>query len=264
MKKKIALLLALISAFLLVSCQAAGEVSKEPEGASELKEMAAGIISTYYLLDNPGDQAMYVDMYLQQIQEAYPAIYEGYFSWQTLMKEVGGVDALAPEDTSYIKESQASENGEKVSVDVLVQGREREGNVVFVFDKATGNPLSISMNARYSFGEQMGKAGMNTLIGMGIVFVVLILISLIISLFGVARRLQKAKEAPEEPSLAEKSMGNIVAQIAEREEEELVDDNELIAVITAAVAAFEAGRSPKHQASAGDFVVRSVRRVRRS
>lgn len=112
-----------------------------------------------------------------------------------------------------------------------------------------------------SMGEKLAEAGINTLICIGVVFVVLILISLVISLFGFIPKAEAAiakKKAAknEEKSIAEKAIDNTISQIAAKEEEELVDDLELIAVIAAAIAA-STGTSTE------DFVVRSIRKVRR-
>ncbi len=48
----------------------------------------------------------------------------------------------------------------------------------------------VSTNVEYTVGENMKRAGLNTLIGMGTVFVVLILISLIISVFSVIPKIE--------------------------------------------------------------------------
>ena len=102
-----------------------------------------------------------------------------------------------------------------------------------------------------SLSEVMPKAGMNTLISMSIVFCVLILISLIINsfkMFSVVETKKKEKES---------TGSQFVSQIEQREElevqqeEELVDDTELIAVIAAAIAASTG-------TSTSDFVVRSI------
>ena len=115
---------------------------------------------------------------------------------------------------------------------------------------------SAALNPISSFGELMGKAGLNTLIGMGTVFVVLILISLIISCFGVIPKIQAGQAAKKAAKAAgtgtEKAIDNVVAQIIDQEEG--TDDCELVAVIAAAVAAYEGA------GSTDGFVVRSIRR----
>ena len=88
---------------------------------------------------------------------------------------------------------------------------------------------------------------MNTLMGMGTVFVVLILISLIISCFKIFPYLEKKKAGK---NAAEPT---VVEQVAQREEQQLTDDLELVAVITAAIAAGTG-------ASTDSFVVRSIHR----
>ena len=257
MSKRIALPGVLMAVFLLVSVLFSAKAFAAAPGAGGDEEfigLSRSVTGTYVLLDNPGEEAAYVDIYLQQLQQAYPVIYNGYADWKLLMEAIGGVDALTPDDYSYIEGIEVKHDGNLVIANAAIRGRERTASIEFRFDASTQDVLSITMNPVYTFGEQMGMAGMNTLVGMGVVFIVLILISLIIGSFGIFHKLREAKELPEEPTLAEKSMKSIVSQIAEREEGDL----ELIAVLTAAIAAYEGNASP------GDFVVRSVRKVKRA
>lgn len=121
-----------------------------------------------------------------------------------------------------------------------------------------------------SMGERLADAGINTLICLSVTFLVLIFISLIISLFKVfpkieASIMKKKSEKEEEKRIAEQAIDNTISQIEAKEAEtvhsaegeEYVNDLELVAVITAAVAAYtESGNSD-------GFVVRSIRKVRR-
>mgnify|MGYP002625599610 FL=1 len=109
------------------------------------------------------------------------------------------------------------------------------------------------------------QALLNTLMGMGTVFAVLIFISLLISLFvyipSIERALKnrssrKEKRAAQEERPAPKRP--IIEEAAE-EEEELVDDGELVAVITAAIMAASSGTA----VSVDKLVVRSIKRVKR-
>lgn len=102
-----------------------------------------------------------------------------------------------------------------------------------------------------SFGELMAEAGVNTLLGMGTVFCVLILISFIISLF---KYLNKASAPKKEEK--KDSVDKAVEQISANEDTANDDDTELAAVIAAAIAAYEGSKS------ASGYVVRSIRRVR--
>ena len=98
-----------------------------------------------------------------------------------------------------------------------------------------------------TFVERMERAGLNTLLGMGMAFFVLILIMFVIMLFPLIFGERKPKKTREE--LAEQSIDNTISQIEENEA--LSDDSEL--VIAAAIAAYEG-------TSADGVVVRSIRR----
>lgn len=117
---------------------------------------------------------------------------------------------------------------------------------------ASGNIVSAKFEPYYTFGEKMGKAGMNTLIGMGTVFIVLIGMSFIISLFKyIGAAGSKKKETKKTDGAT--AVDNTIAQIVEKEEAAM-DDLELVAVITAAIAASEG-------TSSDGLVVRSIRKV---
>lgn len=111
-----------------------------------------------------------------------------------------------------------------------------------------------------SLADRLNDAGINTIICIAVVFAVLIFISLIISLFKYINKAETAiaarksrKEA--EKNIAEQAIDNTISQITAKEEEEL-NDLELVAVIAAAIAAATG-------TSTDDFVVRSIRKVRR-
>lgn len=122
-------------------------------------------------------------------------------------------------------------------------------NLIFNDD---GVVTTGSIDPIYSFGEILQKAGLNTIIGMGTVFVILIFISLVIALLpkltGMIENFGKKKEAPAAAPAAPKA-----APAAPAEVEELSDDLELVAVISAAIAAYTG-------TSSDGFVVRSIRR----
>ena len=108
------------------------------------------------------------------------------------------------------------------------------------------------------------QALLNTLMGMGTVFVVLIFISLLISLFVYIPVLEKKitnafsakkKQADREEHPAPKRP---VIESEEQVESTFMDEGELIAVITAAIAAASGGA-----VSADKLVVHSIRRVKR-
>lgn len=105
-----------------------------------------------------------------------------------------------------------------------------------------------------SLGEKMAKAGQNTLMGIGTVFIMLVVMSLIISAFQIipyiTKKIEEKKADSEVVEPAEDS--EFVKQVAQREE--LANDSlELVAVIAAAIAASTG-------TTTDDFVVRSIKR----
>lgn len=97
---------------------------------------------------------------------------------------------------------------------------------------------------------------LNTVLGMGIVFCVLVLIAFIISLLGFLPKLFGSKK--KEVKMEKAPIAVTKETVVEPEEEELVDDTELVAVITAAIMA-----SMGDEAPADGLVVRSIRRTNR-
>lgn len=138
-----------------------------------------------------------------------------------------------------------------ITSDVKFEKREATVTMNFENDQASGYivPTYMSMEAQYSFKELMGQAGMNTLMGVGIVFGVLLFLTLLISCFGFIGKAVDGTNKKEAPKPAAPTP--IVADPVV--EEDLVDDCELVAVIAAAIAASE-------NTSTDSFVVRSIRR----
>lgn len=99
----------------------------------------------------------------------------------------------------------------------------------------------------------MQTAVSNTIMGVSIVFFVLVSLSFLIYLFRFIPMLEEklTKKKTVEP------VKQKVPVEAPVEEKELVDDLELVAVITAAIAASE-GKDP------GQYIVRSIKKVHRN
>lgn len=114
------------------------------------------------------------------------------------------------------------------------------------------------MNNMVLSGVSVGDAFLNVAIGMLTVFVILILISFIISLFKYISVIQnKLADRKANKDLVASSTDTVLSQIEEKEDAisvELTDDLELVAVITAAIAA-------SMGTSTDGFVVRSIRRT---
>ena len=153
-------------------------------------------------------------------------------------------------------------DGQQIVVSVPVECENGKANAEIILSNDMFLKLeSASLTENYSMSQKMGKAGLNTLLGMGTVFIVLILISLLISLFGIIPKIQKAsaekkaqKEAENKAAVA--GIDNAIDQIIANEANNEADDTELVAVIAAAIAAYEGS------GSTDGYIVRSIRRRR--
>ena len=108
-----------------------------------------------------------------------------------------------------------------------------------------------------SIEDAMAEAGVNTIIGITVVFLALLFISFIISLFKYINKFEQMlankkagkNQAPAPVSAA--TPAPVAAPVAE------TDDLELIAVITAAIHAYEEAQG---NTVTGDLVVRSIKK----
>ncbi len=140
-----------------------------------------------------------------------------------------------------------------ITVLIPITGENASGSVELIFTNDIYLVMtSCTLNMDQTKGQLMAKAALNTLLGMGTVFVVLILISLIISVFSFIPKMQEKLAKKEAPAQAP-APAPAVAPTVEEAKEELADDTELVAVIAAAIAAYEG-------TSAEGFQVRSIRR----
>lgn len=146
------------------------------------------------------------------------------------------------------------QKADEVIVNMPLEGDVHNGSVEMIIDR-NFHVTSITTNVDLTVSESLQKAGVNTAIGMGTVFVMLIVISFIISAMSVIPKLMEPSEKKKSEE-TEKAVDKTIADIVEREESEETDDTELAAVIAAAVAAFEGS------SSSDGFVVRSIRRIR--
>lgn len=142
----------------------------------------------------------------------------------------------------------------------------------------------VEIAANMTFEDKMKAAGTNTLIGMATVFCVLIFISFIIYLLrfvpgffdkeakAVKKAAKKAAEAAKTEPVAETKAedavsapaGQIVDIVKTETGESVMNDSELVAVITAAVAAASAGQNAYTTYPSKDkLVTRPIRRIKR-
>ena len=236
--KKFLLVLGMITCLIgLTACGSAEEAAQ----ATITQEQAAATVENFMLSIN--------DVVAQGMQEQYATddvLTAAIASYESALADLG--------DYQSMDSCTFTEDEDGIIISAVITGSERKGTVEMIFDEEY-NLTSATTNVTYTFGETMTKAGLNTLMGMGTVFVVLILIAWLISLFNMIPKIQAAFSKKDKKAEAA-SVDNAVAQIVENEAVQEEDDLELIAVIAAAIAASEGA------ASADGYVVRSIRKIR--
>ena len=246
MKKKISLLLCvLVMALSFVGCseEKVSKSTKETLGQSaevfigSFSQMADKDLESFKTVSDFQLNYIMMSNYLPVTGENFLAIIN---SWQAAEAECG--EYVGHGD--YVVE--ATNDGYEVSTEA--EYKNRKATILFVFDENM-NVESMDVSAKFSMGEILTKAGLNTLLGMGTVFAVLIFLAFLISLMQYIPVLMELFEKKNK-KVEVKEVAQTEAVV---ETEEMTDDLELIAVITAAIAAQEG-------TSTDGFVVRSIRR----
>ena len=238
-KKLMAVLLAIVCMASLAACGSKVEVSPVDEATqSYLVGQMESLLSTL-----GGMSAEELKMY-EEVDDTFTVA--AVTNFEGVMEELGAYKGI---------ESTEIEVDEKeYTVTSLVQYEQRAAIVTLTleFKSQSFTPMSITFDAQYSMGETLQRAGLNTLMGVGIVFCVLLFLCFLISLFKYVSKLsgEDKKEQKKAPAPA----APVVTAAAPAEE---TDDLELVAVIAAAIAAAE-------NTYTDSFVVRSIKKVNKS
>lgn len=238
MKKRFVLLFCIISCMLMVAgCSLVRE--NKNFNKKTLEEQTDQFIQSWF----SANFTETIETYGSQMDETTLAQYQEYEELQNKYKSVQKklkTEYTITTDSATVTETVLCENGEKMLISLSF---DEDGNIqtddsgvyVFKFDEYK------------TLGQKMGKAGLNTIMSMAIVFAVLIFISLLISCFVVIGKIQNKKN-----EAASSSVAVSVPVQSPVVEENLTDDLELVAVITAAIAA------ATETESADGLVVRSI------
>ena len=251
MKKKISLLgIVLILIFAFTGCSSSNTIEYDQ---AELEQYAEFIIQNFSAMTDEEldsfEDLSDLELDLTMLNTGVPVSGENFVTmtdaWQAAEEECGEFVSASGTYTAEV-------TNEGVTLTTSAEFADRTASIDFMFDDNL-NMESITVSADYSTGEILQKAGLNTILGMGTVFVVLIFLSFVIWLLKFIPVLEKKfRKAPAyaEPVKADKPAA-VPAAIPEETAAE--DDSELVAVIAAAVAAAEG-------TSVDGFVVRSIKR----
>lgn len=239
MKKRFVLLVsALVCMLALCSC---GTKSQEEEfNGYTTSDFQMSCEQTAEVLEQltQQDAISYIDYYsAQEGGEVYVELME---QWVEVQPELGNF-------LGY-KDFEVTKAGKTITATLTVAHETRDYTLTYVINANSMELTAVNVQLVYSLGETMQKAGLNTLMGISIVFMILVLICLIIYCFNIIPVIQDMFSKKEEPV---KDSAPVVAVSNDQPTE--ADDLELIAVIAAAIA-MQTG------ASTDDFVVRSIKR----
>lgn len=228
-------------------------VFAETEGLSDEQVTQVEQVAQSYLETIVGfsdEEAADAKAYYQYIA---PGIYGAINTWEDASEDLGGYVGLDDIDVES--------DGETITCTVDAQFEKHDAEVEILIDQVgllTGDQdalTSMTFNVDYPIGTLMKDAAKNFVIGLATVFVMLIFLTFVISLFGVvAGAASKKAAAHAEKKEQTPAPAPIPVPAAE---EDVTDDAELVAVIAAAIAAAE-------NTSTDGFVVRSIKKVNKS
>ena len=241
MNRKLKSLLAMVCVLALTLamsvCAFAADTVTEDEAAN-YKSAAETLISQI-----AGFSDEEIENYLAQDDAFTTATME---SWKSVKDELGAYSSIVSQDVE--------KDGDVVTISTVAQFEKAKADVVLMLDLGQQMFTSMTYSVQYSLAANMQRAGMNTLMGIGIVFLMLVFLSFVIGLFKYIEKFQNVgkKKAAEEAPKAEEAPAPAIAQ-SEAADEDFADDLELVAVISAAIAAYE-------NTSGDSFVVRSIKK----
>ena len=248
MKKKIIFFTCcILSMFLLVAC-GGNKAADEMYGnytADDLEQRAISLADELTSMSEQDVLQYQLAYSMYGTKDAEDAMYAALLDgWSEVIANCG--------DFSGYGEFTVDKSGKTVTCKLPINFSKRDAELVFVYNAFDMELTAVNANMIYSTGEIMKKAGLNTVMGIGTVFIILVLISILISCFKVIPAIEKKFAAKDEVVTASpENLEQIRAEEVSSTEE---DEGELIAVIAAAIAASTG-------ASTDSFVVRSIRRI---
>ena len=244
MKRRLIGAICLLASVFMVGCGASDEEVVYSNGytSADFNKEVMSIVQSMETM--PSDQFEYYLDAFAQSEDDEAKIYGEMFNDWLENREVAG---------SFVGfgEFNLDKTGKTLTATQVIDYSDRDLKLIMVMKARNCEITALNVEQVYSTSEKMGKAALNTVMGILTVFVMLIIISLIISCFKLipaivdffANRKEKKAKANEP----------VVDTTVTAVEETVEDDLELIAVITAAIAASTG-------ASTDSFVVRSIKR----
>ena len=236
--KKSLLSLALVVCMVCLSCVTVFAAKDKVLTEDQVASYKSGAVKVIEQIAGLSDEE--IQNYLDQDDDFVTA---ALTSWNNAKDELGAYVEVGDQTVTT--------DGNNVIINSDVTYENKTADVELIVNSKTNTSESMAFNINYTMGEKMEQAGLNTLMGIGIVFLMLIFLSFLISQF---KHISNLTEKKDSKSAAPAAPAPAPAPAEEEQEEELADDGELVAVIAAAIAAYEGSTSTD------GFVVRSIKR----
>lgn len=264
MKKKVSFILCILTCALLVAgCDLSLTKKNKNFDEKKLEKQTDKYVKTWFETDHQGQ----IDQ-LEAAIEYYDGMKDSLSEeeWNSYLEQRKTVKEQIKEykEAAKMKKKYGDEMDKKVDTEFTVSAKNATVNETILTTKGKKFIYSVSYDENgekteekfdeyRTMKQKMGKAGLNTVLSMAIVFAVLIFISLIISCFKFIGMIQDRSNARQQSAVKVAPIP-VAAPIAApaAASENLVDDLELVAVITAAIAA------ATECESADGLVVRSI------
>lgn len=252
--KKYLLVLGMVLSLMGVSACKSTEIAESTVSQADAEQIADAYIG---LVNEIVVQNINIEENAEAIKQYYGVdaaiLVAAADSYRTALEDLGTYEEV--KSVSYTED----EEGLTVSATITgsnttPKGAPREAEVLIILSSPKLILTSMLTNVNYTFGELMTTAALNTVLGMGTVFAVLTILMFCISSFKLINNAEKtwAEKKAGNSSATATPVDNAVAQIEANEDSQ--DDTELVAVISAAIAAYEGA------SGADGYVVRSIRR----
>ncbi|MBO6215119.1 MAG: OadG family protein [Lachnospiraceae bacterium] len=233
---------------LIVSLSACGQSTDETYGDYTRDDLYNAVYGTWETLDAMTmDELLSYQMYYAQqaeTDESFASSLALINEWLSVYPELG--------DFVSVGDFTVDKSGKTTTATLNVDYTGRDIQLVYVFSTYDMSLNAINIQPVYTMGELMSRAGMNVLMGMGTVFAILIMISLVIYAFNIIPYITKRMDAHKKGKAPVEIPADTEAASRDEYPDE-PDDTELVAVITAAIAASTG-------AATDSFVVRKIKR----
>lgn len=230
------------------AAEAESEVAEEAEtetASMSMEEQLAAMTESYL-----SQLAVMTDEQLQAMVDSGDAGNAALAAnWMSVKSDLGNFTGLESYEVTMTDDSMVLAG--IVDYDGVDEKTDVEVTLTYNFSDYS---VSMEWNIVYPFSTLMQQAALNTVMGLGIVFLALFFLSWLIGKLHYIPDMIEARAKKNAPAQTPAPAAPAPAAAPAAEEEELVDDCELVAVIAAAIAAAE-------NTSTDGFVVRSIRKA---